>query len=57
VREWLSPRDVRQLKAGARVPVKVSEVFDYILYRDDGSEEGNETGKLMEKQGGPSKSK
>ena len=48
---------IRKLKAGARVQVKASEICDYILYREDGSKEGNETGKLMKKQGGPSKDK
>jgi uncharacterized protein YegJ (DUF2314 family) len=51
------PFYIRKLKAGSRVPVNVSEIFDYIFYRGDGSREGNETGKLMEKQAGQTKRK
>jgi uncharacterized protein YegJ (DUF2314 family) len=51
------PFYVRKLKAGSKVQVNAAEVFDYTLYRDDGTSEGNETGKLMEKQAGPVKRK
>jgi hypothetical protein len=45
-----SPFHIKALKAGANVSVKLTEAFDYILRNPDGSIEGNETGKLMEKQ-------
>jgi uncharacterized protein YegJ (DUF2314 family) len=51
------PFYIRKLKAGAKVRVNFAEVFDYILYHADGTQEGNETGKLMDKQGGPTKKK
>lgn len=51
------PFYIRKLKAGAKVKVKTEELFDYILFRADGTSEGNETGQLMKKQGGPKKSK
>jgi uncharacterized protein YegJ (DUF2314 family) len=41
------PFEVPTLKAGARVEVPADKIFDYLLTRADGSEEGNETGKLM----------
>jgi hypothetical protein len=41
------PFEISTLKAGARVEVTADEIFDYILRRRDGTEEGNETGKLM----------
>ena len=43
------PEDVPGLRAGATVKVNEEDVFDYILYRADGSEEGNETGKEIAK--------
>lgn len=48
-----SPFYIKQLKAGAKVEVKFSEIFDYIFVHADGTDEGNEIGKLMEKQKGP----
>jgi len=36
------------LKAGGRVEVKASEIFDYLLIKRDGSREGNETEALLE---------
>ena len=51
------PFFISKLKAGAKVQVKADEIFDYIYYRTDGSKEGNETGKLMEKQNGPKQSR
>jgi uncharacterized protein YegJ (DUF2314 family) len=44
------PYEVTNLKAGARVEVKEDDVFDYLLTRADGSEEGNETAPLLEEQ-------
>jgi uncharacterized protein YegJ (DUF2314 family) len=44
------PFYIRSLKAGAKVLINVSDVFDYILYRADGTAEGNTTGKLMEQR-------
>lgn len=43
------PFEIRNLKAGAIVSIKESELFDYILNKPDGTFEGNETGKLIEK--------
>lgn len=45
------PFNIPELKAGARVTVNQPDIFDYILYKPDGSMEGNETGKLIEQQG------
>jgi uncharacterized protein YegJ (DUF2314 family) len=42
------PFEVPTLKAGARVEVPADKIFDYLLTKADGSEEGNETGRLME---------
>lgn len=46
------PFDVPDLKAGARVTVKQNDVFDYILYKPDGTSEGNETGELIDRSSG-----
>jgi uncharacterized protein YegJ (DUF2314 family) len=43
------PEDVPGLRAGATVSVSEKDIFDYILNKADGSMEGNETGKLIEK--------
>ena len=43
------PYHIPTLKAGANVKIKAAEVFDYIYRKADGSSEGNETGKLMQK--------
>ena len=43
------PEEVPDLHAGATVKVKQAEIFDYIRYTQDGKEEGNETGPLLEK--------
>jgi uncharacterized protein YegJ (DUF2314 family) len=43
------PEDVPGLRAGSTVKVSEKEVFDYIRYKADGSSEGNETGKEIEK--------
>jgi uncharacterized protein YegJ (DUF2314 family) len=42
------PFDVPSLKLGARVEVRASKIFDYILVKEDGSQEGNETGAILE---------
>ncbi|HEX2674961.1 MAG TPA: DUF2314 domain-containing protein, partial [Polyangiaceae bacterium] len=42
------PFDVPALKSGSRVEVKAGEIFDYLLTKSDGSQEGNETGALLE---------
>jgi len=47
------PYYIKRLRSGALVHVKTADVFDYILKKRDGTQEGNETGKIIEKQGGP----
>jgi len=44
------PFEVPDLKSGARVEVKEGSLFDYILEKKDGTKEGNETGRLIERQ-------
>ncbi len=44
------PHYVKKLRAGSRVLIKPEEVFDYLHYKSDGTEEGNETGRLMQQQ-------
>jgi hypothetical protein len=44
------PFEVPGLRAGATVHVEESKVFDYLLRRADGSEEGNTTSKLLERR-------
>ena len=51
------PFYIRRLRAGSRVKVRESEVFDYLLRKPDASFEGNETGKLIEASGGETRSK
>lgn len=41
------PQVVPHLKAGQKVIKDVNLMFDYILYFEDGTSEGNETGKIM----------
>ena len=43
------PYYIENLKAGAEVNGKEKDVFDYIHYFSDGKNEGNETGKIMQK--------
>ncbi len=43
------PYDVPELEAGSRVRVEQDEVFDYIYTHSDGTTEGNETGKVIER--------
>ena len=40
--------DIPSLKAGARVEVKAAEIFDYMLIKNDGTHEGNETQPLLD---------
>lgn len=44
------PFYISNLEAGARVSVSEDSVFDYILERRDGTREGNETAKILERQ-------
>jgi len=44
------PFEIPDLKAGARVEVEEDSLFDYILVKRDGKQEGNETGRLMERR-------
>ena len=43
------PFDVPDLKAGATVEVEEDDVFDYIHDRPDGTQVGNETGKIIQR--------
>jgi uncharacterized protein YegJ (DUF2314 family) len=43
------PDKLPGLHAGATVKVNHADVFDYVLYTADGTEEGNETGDPIEK--------
>ncbi len=43
------PFEIPTLHAGQVVEVSEDDVFDYIRHHGDGSQEGNETGKLIEK--------
>lgn len=45
------PYYIKNLKSGAKVTVQQADIFDYILYKADGTTEGNETGKLIQKYG------
>jgi len=44
------PYKIARLKAGSIVQAYAKDVFDYILYKPDGTSEGNETGKILEKR-------
>ena len=46
------PFDIPDLHGGQEVQVKEGEVFDYLRHFADGREEGNETGKIIEKMQG-----
>ncbi len=46
------PFDIPDLHGGQEVRVEEAEVFDYIRHFADGREEGNETGKILEKMQG-----
>ncbi len=41
------PYDVEGLKAGSVVQVKEDDVYDYILYKPDGTQEGGETTEIL----------
>lgn len=43
------PAIVKNLKAGQKVSKDINEMFDYIIYNEDGSYEGNKTGEIMMK--------
>ena len=45
-----TPRDLPNYKLGARVSVSLSEVFDYLWTKADGSTEGDETSKIIERR-------
>jgi uncharacterized protein YegJ (DUF2314 family) len=47
------PYKVKTLHAGQMIEVLEAEVYDYIRKFPDGSQEGNETGKIIEAQQGP----
>lgn len=42
------PFKISNLKAGAQVTVNTADVFDYMLFKPDGTSEGNETGMIMD---------
>ena len=44
------PHKIAKLKAGIIVKANEKDVFDYILYKPDGTYEGNETGEILEKR-------
>ena len=44
------PQVVTSLKSGQEVTNDINDMFDYIIYFPDGSQEGNETGKIMSRQ-------
>ena len=45
-----APQIVKSLKAGQEVTKNIDDMFDYILYFQDGTQEGNETGKIISRQ-------
>ncbi|RNL88525.1 DUF2314 domain-containing protein [Sinomicrobium pectinilyticum] len=44
------PEIVKTLKSGQEVTKNIDDMFDYILYFPDGTQEGNETGEIISKQ-------
>ena len=44
------PFEIPDLKAGAKVEVKEDSLFDYLLVKRDGTQEGNETARLMKRE-------
>lgn len=44
------PHYVKRLRSGARVQVTFDEIYDYILHKPGGEEEGNETGKVLQRR-------
>jgi uncharacterized protein YegJ (DUF2314 family) len=45
-----NPFDIPDLKAGAKIEVKEDALFDYLLVKGDGTQEGNETARLMKRE-------
>lgn len=43
------PFEISNLKSGAKVKVDQNDIFDYTLTHPDGTSEGNETGRILEK--------
>lgn len=43
-----NPRYVKTVRPGSKVEVPFADIYDYIFYKPDGTEEGNETGKVLE---------
>ena len=43
------PFHVPDLRAGSEVNINMDEIFDYIRYLSDGTSEGNETGRILQK--------
>lgn len=46
------PNHVSGINVGSVVPVTEAEIFDYIIMKADGTVEGNETGKIIERRSG-----
>lgn len=44
------PQIVKTLKSGQEVTKNIDDMFDYILYFPDGTQEGNETGEIISRQ-------
>jgi hypothetical protein len=44
-----NPYLLKNIKSGEQIIKQSGDMFDYILYNADGTQEGNETGKLLEK--------
>lgn len=44
-----TPYFLKNIKSGQKITKSTADMFDYILYNADGTQEGNETGKLLEK--------
>ena len=42
---------VTHVKSGQLVTKDINLMFDYIIYNEDGTQEGNETGKIMMRRG------
>ncbi|HWA29383.1 MAG TPA: DUF2314 domain-containing protein [Lacunisphaera sp.] len=46
-----NPQFVKTLHPGSKVSVPLVKIYDYLYYKADGTEEGNETGKVLERMG------
>jgi uncharacterized protein YegJ (DUF2314 family) len=44
------PFYVKKLHDGSRVTVRLDDIYDYLLHKPDGTEEGNESGKVLERR-------